>query len=431
MASCPKLLRIFLVCCVYTIVFYQPVLAQKKRADAKPPCVQKDLPGVYREWRHKPPKKKVNSNHSLLIIPSAAVNPSSGFMIGGAGQYVTRDKRPKSLYSYIQGNFFVTTKKQLLFQLRSNVFAKNDRVFLQGDVRFFIFSQPTYGLGTRAPEGGVLKRQYNINGYDVKDDSLVQPMEFNHVRFYQTVSWRIKKSSFFVGPGYHLDYYYNIRDSRLDTAQQIFTSHYTYSNNFGFNRFAYAVSGVSANFSGDTRDNLVNALKGYFFSINARYNPSFLGSAKTSTQLNLEWRSFHRVSKKDNRKVLGFWMLSNFSPAGQLPYLALPSIGYDQRGKAGRGYTQGRFRGPNMIYGESEYRFPISKCGGLFSGVVFANFTTADTPNKSLTLFENIAPGAGAGLRIMVDKLSKSNLAIDFGVGRRSFGIYVGVGETF
>ena len=72
-------------------------LAQSADSVKAKPCVQKDLPGIYREWRGKPPKKNVSKNHSLLIIPSAGLNPTSGFMIGAAGQYVTRDKRPKSL----------------------------------------------------------------------------------------------------------------------------------------------------------------------------------------------------------------------------------------------------------------------------------------------------------------------------------------------
>lgn len=395
------------------------------------PCIEKDLPGIVREWRHKPPKKSESKNHSLLIIPSAGVSPASGLLVGAAGQYVSRDKRPGSLYSFLQGTFYVTTKKQFLFQSKNNVYAKKDRIFMSGDWRFLIFSQSTYGLGTAAPDGGALQRHYNINGYNVSDDSLVQPMEFNHIRFYQSISWRIKNSPFFLGPGYHLDYFFNIDDSKLNIPAGLLTSHYTYSKSFGYNPRKYAVSGVSVNFTGDTRDNLVNAHKGYFFNINWRLNPTFLGSAKNSTQLNVDWRNFIRLSKRDPRKVLGFWALGNFSPSGKLPYLALPSIGYDQRGRAGRGYTQGRFRGPNLLYAETEYRFPLSKCGGIFSGVVFANFTSVDTPNKSLTLFENIAPGTGAGLRVMVDKLSKSNLQVDFGFGRKSFGVYIGVGETF
>jgi hypothetical protein len=430
----PRLLGL-LCCLILSCLFFFGIhgVAQTAPATAssKVPCVQKDLPGIIREWRHKPPKKNVSRNHSLLIIPSAGVNPTSGFMIGAAMQYVTRDKRPKSLYSYLQSTLFITTKKQLLFQVKSNMYTNADKIFLSGDWRFLIFSQPTYGLSTKAPEGGALQRHYNLNGFYVHDDSLVQPMRFNHIRFYQTVSWRMKKRPLFAGVGYHLDYYFNIQDLKLDTAKGLYTSHYLYSIAYGYNTKKYAVSGISLNVTGDTRDNLVNPRKGYYYTVNWRVNPTFLGSAANSTQLTAEWRSFHNISRVDPRKVIGIWLTGSFSPAGKLPYLTLPSLGYDQRGRAGRGYAQGRFRGPNMIYGETEYRFPLSSCGGIFGGVVFANFTTADNPTKTVSLFGNIAPGAGVGLRVMIDKLSKSNLQVDFGVGRKSFGVYIGVGETF
>jgi len=423
--------RLIMSCLLFSCFFPKLGLAQTDSTKKSTPCVQKDLPGVVREWRHKPPKKNVFKNHSLLFIPTVAVNPTSGFMVGVAGQYITRDKKPKSLYSFVQGSVFVTTKKHFIFQVKSNVYTDQDKILLSGDWRFFIFSQPTYGLSTNAPQGGTLQRHYSINGIPTKDDSLVQPMKFNHIRFYQTVSKRIRKSHLYAGIGYHLDYYYGIQDLRLDTAAEMLTSHYAYNKAYGFSQTKYAVSGVSLNISGDKRDNIVNASKGYYFNVNWRVNPEFLGSAGNSSLLGLEWRSFHRVSKKDNRKVLGFWAMGNFSKAGKLPYLALPSLGYDQRGKAGRGYTQGRFRGPNMVYAETEYRFPLSRCGGILGGVVFANVTTADNAAKTTQLFDNMAPGVGAGLRIMVDKLSKSNLQIDFGVGRKSIGVYIGVAETF
>ena len=65
-----------------------------------------------------------------------------------------------------------------------------------------------------------------------------------------------------------------------------------------------------------------------------------------------------------------------------MPYLILPALSYDQRGRSGRGYTQGRFRGTNLVYSEAEYRFPISACGGIIGGVVFANLTTASNTDK-------------------------------------------------
>ena len=113
-----------------------------------------------------------------------------------------------------------------------------------------------------------------------------------------------------------------------------------------------------------------------------------------------------------------------------MPYLILPALSYDQRGRSGRGYTQGRFRGTNLVYSEAEYRFPISACGGILGGVVFANLTTASNTDKHEKLFDSVAPGYGFGLRVMVDKKSRTNVQIDFGFGKKSGGVYFGAAET-
>ena len=41
-------------------------------------------------------------------------------------------------------------------------------------------------------------------------------------------------------------------------------------------------------------------------------------------------------------------------------------------GNTGRGFTQGRFRGKNFVYGEADYRFGIAR-NRLLGGVAFAN----------------------------------------------------------
>jgi len=397
-------------------------------------CVdkQKDLPDLLRQWMNKPPKKPSLSAGSLLLVPVLSSNPANGFMFGVAGQYAFKTKGSNSLYSSINGSLTYTTKNQVIFQLKNNAYVANNKFFLSGDWRFLIFSQATYGLGTNAPEDGILKYQFGINGVNVDDDSLIQPMKYNQVRFHQTISKQIS-GAFYLGFGYHLDYYYKIVDERLDTLAPdvLITSHYAYSVKYGFTPNKYVRSGLSLNLVMDTRDNLVNSYKGYFLNVNYRLDPKFLGSDRAGNMLNVEWRSFHPLSKMNPRHSMTFWFLGTFSPVGDMPYLALPALGYDQRGRAGRGYTQGRYRGPNYLYAESEYRFPISDCGGILGGVVFVNANTTDKPDRSVRLFDYVVPGYGFGLRMMIDKNSRTNLQVDFGFGKKSSGVYFGAAETF
>ena len=405
-------------------IFSQEVAPDK--ADST--CPQKDAVDVLRQWMGKPIKPvKLGT---LILVPIIGSNPAQGFSIGAGGQYAFRRKEEGSLYSLMSASVTVTTKKQLIVQIKNNVYTKNNKFFLSGDWRFLVYSQPTYGLSTRAPDGSILDYQNVINGIQVHDDSLVQPMQFNHVRFYQTVSMNLAKSVY-VGIGYHLDYHFNIIDQKLDTATHALTSHYIYSKHYGFNPHEYLLSGLSINFVADTRDNMINPYKGFFANVNYKFYPAFLGNAKTANSLLLEWRSFHGLSARNPRHLIGFWLLGAFSPVGDLPYLDLPALGYDQRGRSGRGYTQGRYRGPDLLYGETEYRFPISQCGGVLGGVVFVNATTANSPDKRIKLFDYIEPAYGFGLRIMVDKHSRTNLQVDYGFGHHSSGFYLGATEVF
>ena len=82
-----------------------------------------------------------------------------------------------------------------------------------------------------------------------------------------------------------------------------------------------------------------------------------------------------------------------------------------------------------MVYLETEYRFAITP-DGLFSGVAFIN---AESFSEKMTnKFEYIAPGYGLGLRIKLDKFSKTNFCIDYGWGQPgNRGFALNIGEVF
>ncbi len=418
---------VLLFCVVTATVFGQDTLTPGPNAG----CPQRDLPDQIRSALHKPPKVKPEAAGSLLIVPVIGSNPATGFILGIGGQYAFKMKG-STLYSNFNGSAQYTTKNQMIFMLKNSIYTKNNGIFLTGDWRYLIYSQSTYGLGTTAPEGGILDYQYNLGGAETSDDSLTQPMKFNFARFHQSVSFRIVEG-LYAGVGYYYDSYSKIEDQklRLEPADTFLTSHYAYNTYYGFSTTKYSSSALNINVVYDSRDNMLNAYKGIYAMASWRGAFEFLGNKVGGNFFQLEWRSFHNLSERDRRHLLGFWVMGNFTPVGQFPYMILPATAYDQRGRAGRGYTQGRFRGANMVYGEAEYRFPISKCGGILGGVLFLNATTADNRALSLNLFESIKPGYGAGLRVMVDKRSRTNLAIDVGFGQKSFGFYLAASETF
>lgn len=393
--------------------------------------VQKDLPDVIRTTFNKSPKTKEEGSQSLLLLPIIASNPATGFMVGVGGQYAFMIPGSES-YSSISGSIQLTSRGQKLFLIKNTLFTKDNLFFLSGDWRFMIFSQPTYGLGTDAPEGGILDYQYGLSGISTAEDSLSQPMSFNFTRIHQSISYQIF-DHFYVGMGYNFDSYSQIVDKklRLFPGDTLLTSHYYYNQIYGFSSRNYFSSALNINCLYDSRDNIINAQKGIYAMIAWRGGMKLLGNKTNTSMVQLEWRSFHKLLKHDPRHILGFWLMGDFAREGDLPYMILPATAYDQRGRSARGYVMGRFRGNQFVYGETEYRFPISKKGGILGGVLFLNATTTNNTAKSLHLFESIKPGYGAGLRILVDKRSRTNLAIDIGFGNKSGGFYLAASETF
>jgi hypothetical protein len=198
----------FLLLALLTTVMPLLVAAQGEMINTKDTtCVQKDLPEIIRLARNKPPKDDSGSG-SFLLIPIIGSNPATGFMLGVGGQYGFKMSGEGTRFSMLSGSVQFTSKSQKIFLLKNNIYTKNNNIFFTGDWRYLIYSQSTYGLGTDAPQGGVLDFQYSLGGAETSKDSLAQPLNYNFLRFYQSASFRILKQheGFYVGVGYGLDH---------------------------------------------------------------------------------------------------------------------------------------------------------------------------------------------------------------------------------
>jgi len=376
----------------------------------------------------KPPKKFL-----ALILPNISSNPTNGFILGVGGTFGWyMGPRGTTRVSSAPFTLAVTSKKQLISFVKPNIYTKEDNYFLQGDWRFYLYSQPTYGLGTNAPDSGNLPSEFHWDGEGGDLDSTAFPMKFNYVRFHEIVNRKVVKN-FYAGMGYHLDYYYSIDDEKLnlDTTPILNTPHYAYSEKYKYNPTTYMLSGLSANLVYDSRDNQANPYKGIYANINYRYNFTWLGSTENSSELWTEFRTYVGLSKKTPRHLIAFWVFGDFNLTGHMPYMTLPNLGGDQRARSGRGYTNGRFRGPNLVYGEVEWRFPITPCSKILGGVIFVNATTTDNPDRNVALFKYIKPAVGFGLRVMVNKYFRTNINLDIAFGSKSSGFYFSGQETF
>ena len=374
----------------------------------------------------------------LSVLPVVGYNPTQGALIGVAaiiGIYLGDPKT--TTISNISANVLYTTKNQFLSGINSVLMLSDNSWQLQGDWRFLVFNQDTFGLGTgETPISG----GFTLNGYGTTAAvEGAQPMDMNLIRIRENFLKRVTQT-FYIGPGFNFDRYYAIRDLRLnlDATPAVVTSHYAYSQIAGFNPGAYNTSGPSLNLVWDSRDSTINPYRGIYAALTYQWYPHWLGSAQDSTLFYGEFRGYLGLSKSVPRNVLAFWAVFQTTVTGTLPYLDLPAIGWDARNRTGRGYVQGRFRGTAEIYAEVEWRFPITS-NGLLGGVVFANAETFSRAPVSYLgyvgngndLFQYIAPAGGVGLRFMMNRQSRTNITLDVTVAQKTWGVYFGAGEAF
>jgi len=397
-------------------------------------CVDKDITDVLRkQGKVVEPKVVVVKRPSIILIPVIASSPATGFQVGVAGQGAWYNGPPENTrISQASANVTLTAKKQVLITVKSTIMGKQDKWIWVGDWRYYFYSQSTYGLGTNSPDSASLDYGINVGGVETETNPGEQPMDFQWIRLHETM-YRAVGKNLYAGIGFHLDIYRNILDKNLDLPNNQQTDHYQYSLRNRFNLDQYTLSGVSVNFVFDSRDNQINPYKGYYVHAQHKFHSAGFGSTQDSEMAWIEARAYKPLSKEKPRHLIAAWVFGNFVTSGSVPYLALPGANYDMRNRSARAYVQGRFRGEDMVYGELEYRFPISPCSGVLGGVLFVNGITTSNrdPVARVYTFDYTKAGYGFGLRIAADKLSRTNIAIDVGFGEKSMGIYFGAAEVF
>ncbi len=300
--------------------------------------------------------------------------------------------------SSISSSFIYTQYRQITVPLLANIWTKDNGYNIVVDWRYFKYPQDTYGLGGESS----LEDADNI--------------DYAHIRLHQSVLKRVG-NSLYAGLGYFLDYRWHIKHAGQNEDVE----------NYGLAKSSVA-SGPLITLLYDNRKNSINPLKGTYTNVQYRPNMTALGSNTNWQSLVLDVRQYVNLPA-GSQNTLAFWNYTWLTTQGKPPYLDLPSTSWDPSNNTGRGYIQGRFRSLNMLYFESEYRFALIQ-NGLLGGVVFANAQSFS--NWPTARFKTIAPAAGLGLRIKVNKLSRTNIAIDYGFGvKGSRGLFVNLGEVF
>lgn len=404
--------RLIIICFLasFVEVYSQDVIP----SDSVPPHV-KDFGDVMKKVLHKKVDSAIKKVEKLALLPSIGYNPSFGFVIGAKASAVKLygEKQNTSLSSFGLEALF-TSKGIITVQVRHNIFTSANRYYLQGNWQLSQFLITDYSIGTG-------NKDY-LNGTD--SAFLIR---FNYVRLTEKVYRKIGRD-LYAGAGASINFRYNIDDEKLDTLGS--TPHHRYSSRNGFDPKRYSLNALLLAISYNTREHPLRSYRGTYADFNLAFGQKWLGSTKNAVLLIYDLRKYISLSTKNPEHVLAFWHIASYKLSGTVPYLALQATGYDTYNRSGRGYTIGRFKGPSYAYLESEYRFPITR-NKLVSGVAFINVQTA-SDDLGKKLFQYWDPAAGGGLRILLQKQSRSTICIDYAKGKYgSSGFFFGLNEVF
>ena len=375
------------------------------------------------------PKRRADTVHTrsgIIVVPNVSANPTIGAQAGikaVAGERLGND--PNTLLSVGATSASITTKGIIYFYVNHNIFTPGNKWNIQGNLVFSKSVTPDdgFGIGRDLPAGSAAEL--------VLEDPTHKTYTYHsfYFNFREKIYKKIAKH-LFLGTGME----FNVRrdletGDNADTAKVV-TPLSVYNNQHGLPKDHYSADGFLFNVEYITRDNPNRAYKGFYFDGGMRINQTWIGSTKNSLQFTTDIRKYFSLSDSSPETVLALWNWGSYLASGTLPYLELPGTARDVTFRSGRGYTSQYFKGTKFNDTEAEFRFPIL-ANKFISGVTFVNMQTAND-EQGTKLFQVFQPGYGAGLRVLFNKATRTNLALDYAFGAfGNRGFFLNLNEAF
>jgi len=372
------------------------------------------------------PGKKADTLHrgsGITVVPNISANPTIGFQAGikaVAGKKLGND--PNTLLSVGATSASITTKGIVYFYFNHNIFTPGNKWNLQGNIVASRSITPDAGFGIgKGKDEGSDAEQILANPNHKK-----YAIHSQYYNFREKVYKQVAKN-LFLGAGMSFEIRRKIDNK--DTANNG-TPFSVYNNQHGLPQDHYAANGFLFNVEYTSRDNPNRAYQGIYFVAGIRINQTWIASTKNAVQLTTDFRKYFSLSEGSPETVLALWNWGSYLLSGTIPYLELPGTARDGTYRSGRGYTAQYFKGTQFNDTEAELRFPILK-NKFISGVVFGNLQTAND-EQGTKIFQVFQPGYGGGLRVLFNKATRTNLALDYAFGKfGNRGFFLNLNEAF
>jgi hypothetical protein len=372
---------------------------------------------------HRKKPDSLRNKSGITVVPNVAANPTIGLQ-GGikavAGKRLGND--PKTLLSVGATSASITTKGIIYFYINHNIFTPGNKLNLQGNLVISKTVSPDFGMGIGKPYFGENKADSILADPSHK----VYPVHSIYFNFREKV-YKNVAPNLFVGAGLSFEVRRSIDNNDSSGTT---TPSGVYNKEHGFPQNRYSANGFLVDLEYITRDNPNRAYRGIYFDVGLRANQTWIGSTKNSLQVTTDFRRYFSLSESNPETVLAFWNWGSYLLSGTIPYLELPGTARDGTFRSGRGYTTQYFKGTMFNDTELEFRFPIL-ANKFISGVVFGNLQSGNDEHGT-QLFQVFQPGYGGGLRILFNKITRTNLCLDYAFGRfGNKGFFLNLNEAF
>ena len=337
----------------------------------------------------------------FVALPLVFYSPDTK-LGGGLGGIVTFNFPKDSLNarrSSVTVGAAYTQLNQFLLYFPFQLFPNNQKYWISGEVGYFKYVFNYFGTGNTL-------RQDFIEKFD---SIYVEKYDATFPRVRLNVSKKIGEG-LYVGLRYvYDDFKFTKRNSEGNLVK---------NNVVGAN--GGRVSGVGLSVNYDTRDLLFFPSNGWVVEGQLYTEGSYTGSDFSYQRLAVDASRYFPVGKNG---VLAFNGVISLATNG-IPFHQMPVIGGT---KKMRGYFEGTYRDANLLMLQSEYRFPIFK---RFGGVVFGGLGEVSDRADNWR-FDYVRYNFGTGIRFTMDKAQKINIRADYGIGYKSSGFYLTIGEAF
>ncbi len=335
-----------------------------------------------------------NSNRLKVIgLPVVFYSPDTK-LGGGAGGLLTFNYKKDSIgarRSSVTVGAVYTQLNQLLLYFPFQLFPHNQAYWISGEIGYYRYVFNFFGTGNDVSPD-----------YIEKYDAVFPRIRINAVK-------KIKPNLFF-GLRYAFD---DFNFTRVDSGGILDKRQVTGAK-------GGRVSGIGTQLNYDTRDVLFFPHTGYVAEAYLYGEGQLTGSDFSYQRLSIDVSRYFPVGKNGVLALNAATVLS----FGNVPFNQMPVLGGTKRL---RGYFEGKYRDNNLLLLQSEYRFAIFK---RFGGVVFGGLGEV-TDKLSGWSLAHVRYNFGGGIRFTIDKAQHINIRADYGIGYKSSGFYLTIGEAF